>query len=272
MSNDELTPENFVQKIKSMTNADRRNITAKKLIELIVASPNPDERERNIDMQLAQLQNSLNLVTNIATANKDELTKLKNDNVAMADEIKELKDNARDDNDEDLRKEVEDLRSKVNEMDQYLRVNNLEFVGLPAPIVDTGETEESVIVNACNSLAGLSVVVRPEDIDISHPLPSNRRDGKPVHIAKFVSRKTKFAILAAKRSDANRQFKFRDQDVYINEHLNKQNRGLFAAANEKKRALGYKFLWTKGGVVNMRKTDTSDVIVINQESDFLKVV
>ena len=110
------------------------------------------------------------------------------------------------------------------------------------------------------------------DIDISHPLPSKRRDGKPVHVAKFVSRKTKFAILAAKRSDENKQYKFRDHDVYINEHLNKHNRGLFATAMEKKRALGYKFLWTKGGVVNIRKTETSDVIVINEESDLLKIV
>ena len=157
--NDKLTPANFVQKIKLMTNADRRTITAKKLIELIVASPTPDEREKNIDMQLAQLQNSLTLITNIATANKNELTKLKEDNAAMSDEIKELKDNAQNTNDEDLRKEVDDLRSKVNEMDQYLRVNNLEFVGLPAPNVEAGETEESVIVEACNSLVGLSVVV-----------------------------------------------------------------------------------------------------------------
>ena len=189
----------------------------------------------------------------------------------MSREIQDLKENgANAENEANLTKQIEDLRSQVNEIDQYLRVNNLEFVGLPPP--NQGETEETVIINACNSLVGLSVVVRPEDIDISHPLPSNRRDGKPVHIAKFVSKKTKFAILMAKRSDANKQFKFRDQDVYINEHLNKVNRGLFATANERKRTLGYKFLWTKGGTVNMRKTENSDVIVINKESDFVNVV
>ena len=270
---EELTPANFVQKIKSMTAADRRGITAKKLIELILASPNPDERERNIDTQLEQLQASMKLISTIATTNKEEMTQLRNENTAMSEEIRELKENAgNNNNNENLEKKIEDLRSKVEEIDQYLRVNNLEFVGLPAPNETAGETEESIIVNACNSLAGISVVVRPEDIDISHSLHSNRRDNKPVHIAKFVSRKTKFAILTAKRSDLNKQFKFRNQDLYINEHLSKTNRGLFAAANEKKRLLGYKHLWTKAGVVNMRKTDQSDVIVIKKESDFLNLV
>ena len=271
MNDDELTPMNYIQRIKAMTGADRRAITAKKLIELIVATPAPDERQLQIDTQLTQLQNSLNLISTIATANKEEITTLRRENAEMSREIQELKETpANVENDANLTKQIEELQSQVNEIDQYLRVNNLEFVGLPAP--NEGETEETVIINACNSLVGLSVVVRPEDIDISHPLPSKRRDGKPVHIAKFVSRKTKFAILAAKRSEANKQYKFRNQDVYINEHLNKTNRSLFATANEKKRALGYKFLWTKGGTVNMRKTENSEVIVINKESDFLNVV
>ena len=271
MTDQELTPANYIQRIKSMTGADRRAITAKKLIELIVATPTPDERQAHIDAQLAQLQDSLHLVSTIAAANKEEITTLRRENTEMSREIQDLKENgANAENEANLTKEIEELRSQVNEIDQYLRVNNLEFVGLPPP--NQGETEETVIINACNSLTGLSVVVRPEDIDISHPLPSKRRDGKPVHIAKFVSRKTKFAILTAKRSEDNKQFKFRDQDVYINEHLNKTNRGLFATANEKKRTLGYKFVWTKGGTVNMRKTENSDVIVINKESDFVNVV
>ena len=133
---------------------------------------------------------------------------------------------------------------------------------------NTGETEETLIVNAINSLDGLPEPIRPEDIDISHSLPSRRRDKKPVHVVRFVHRKVKFAVLAAKRADENRQFKFRNNDLYINEHLNKPNRGLFATANEKKRALGYKSLWTKNGVVNMRKDEHSEVITIKKAKDF----
>ena len=158
---------------------------------------------------------------------------------------------------------------KSNEIEQYLRANNVEIVGLPAP--NTGESEETLIVNAINSLGGLPAPIAPEDIDISHSLPSQRRDGKPVHVVRFVHRKNKFAILTAKRAEANRLFKFRNNDVYINEHLNKPNRALFAAANEKKRTLGYRFLWTKSGVVNMRKDEHSEVITITKAKDFEKL-
>ena len=159
MTDQELTPANYIQRIKSMTGADRRAITAKKLIELIVATPTPDERQAHIDAQLAQLQDSLHLVSTIAAANKEEITTLRRENTEMSREIQDLKENgANAENEANLTKEIEELRSQVNEIDQYLRVNNLEFVGLPPP--NQGETEETVIINACNSLTGLSVVVR----------------------------------------------------------------------------------------------------------------
>ena len=134
MGDEDLTPANYILKIKSMSGAERRGITAKKLIELIVATPSPDERQINIDTQLAQLQNTMNLISNIATANQAEITTLKNEKETLANEIKELKEkDAGDDNDNDvteMKKEIDELRSQINEIDQYLRVNNLEFVGL----------------------------------------------------------------------------------------------------------------------------------------------
>ena len=146
------------------------------------------------------------------------------------------------------------------------------MVGLPPPIADDGESEEDVIIKACNAFVGISEPVRPEDIDTSHPLKSDRKDGKPVHIVRFISRKVKYSILAAKKDDRNRQFKFRGKDVYMNEHLSRPNRALFATANGKKRELNYKFLWTKNGIVHMRKDDTSNIVTMKAAEDFQKLV
>ena len=110
--------------------------------------------------------------------------------------------------------EIEKLQDEVNSIQQYLRVNNLEIVGLPAP--NEGESEETLIINAFNELVGLVDPITPEDIDISLPLPSKRKDNKPVHVVHFVSRKTKSAILTAKKRDENNQLKFRNKDVFIN--------------------------------------------------------
>ena len=74
-------------------------------------------------------------------------------------------------------------------------------------------------------------------------------------------------ILSAKKDVANKQYKFRNNDVYINEHLSKNNRSLFAKAQEKKAALGYKFCWTRGGSINVRKTENSQIVTITCEED-----
>ena len=124
-----------------------------------------------------------------------------------------------------------------------------------------------LLINAFNNLEGLENPIRPEDIDISHPLNSQRKDGKAVHVVRFISRKIKLEILGAKKREENRQFKFRNREIYINEHLSKQNRALFASAQEKKRNLNYKYCWTHGGSIYMRKTDTSAKIAVLKESD-----
>ena len=89
---DELTPLNYVQKIKAMLPADRWAITAKKLIELILETNDPDERQRNVDLQLANIQTSMSLISDLAKSNKQEINALKNENEQMTREIWELKD------------------------------------------------------------------------------------------------------------------------------------------------------------------------------------
>ena len=60
-------------------------------------------------------------------------------------------------------------------------------------------------------------------------------------------------ILEKKKLKKN--FKHQGKDVYIIEHLSPANRKLFATAAAKRGELRWKHLWTKNGVVLMRKTD-----------------
>ena len=303
MSNEQqLTPENFVEKIKQMGKRERSKITAEKLIDLICQMADPPVFDPSIDdepisIQLSELRTSMQHFTKMATVNQTEITALKIENaeyakknVALQTQIDLLKIHSQEckqnraqpvaaphpRNDETqaefkrLQDQITNLQNEVNNIQQYLRVNNLELVGLPDP--NDGESDETLIINALNALDGLDTVLRPEDVDISHPLNSNRKDNKPVHVVRFVSRKTKFQILAAKKREQNKQFKFRGSDVFINEHLSPSNRALFAAAQEKKRALNYKYCWTRGGTIHMRKTDESVVIKISSNDDLDKVV
>ena len=267
----------------------------KDIIELICAMP--DDDNIGIATQIEDLKLAVENNTRTSAINHNEIVALRaqNDglvkqNVAFQAEIGLLKTHAHECCEREknrvrapppaaahntttvdkIREEIDKLNMEINNIQQYLRVNNLEIVGLPEP--NENEDDETLILNALNNLEGIEQPIRHEDIDISHPLNSNRKDNKPVHVVRFISRKTKNLILAAMKLEANKQFKFRNKDVYVNEHLSKQNRSLFAKAQEKKRNLGYKHCWTRGGIINLRKTDNSQTIVISSDQDLVNLV
>ena len=293
---DDLTPMNFIARIKAMDAGERGKLRLKRLLELICDYPDSVDDERSsFAADIDELRASVNQINQTVAINKNEIIALQTQNAdyvtkntMLRTELNLLKLHAkecrehRDRNPpqqappptpdvatqtqiDELNKEMKAVQIELNSIQQYLRINNLEIVGLPEP--NQGESEETLLINAINNLEGIDEPIRPEDIDISHPLNSNRKDEKSVHVVKFVSRKTKHMILSAKKKDENKQFQFRNRDVYINEHLSKNNRALFAAAQEKKRALSYKFCWTRGGTVNLRKTENSEIITISSMDD-----
>ena len=114
----------------------------------------------------------------------------------------------------EISRKLAEMQKHIFSIEQYLRVNNIEVVGLPEPVDD--ETDESVLLEALNSLNDLNHVLTGDDIDIAHPVPSRRQDRKNVMICRFISRKAKIAVLDAKKKQ--RDFKFRNNNVYVNEH------------------------------------------------------
>jgi putative hemolysin len=81
----------------------------------------------------------------------------------------------------------------------------------------------------------------------------------------------KEAILLAKKgnkfvraSDLN--FQDSNNNIYVNEHLTASNKNLFWLARNTKQ-LGYKYCWTKGGKIFIRKDEESRVIRVTKTSD-----
>ena len=286
---DELNCENFVVKIKGMNKRERSKIQLDKLLEIICQLPDRADAESPptpaVSTQLDELRGAITKINEMTTNNTTEIANLRiqnadlvQRNIALQLEVNLLKEHAKEchrnqpdapphlapppplpaqtrcnshDEIEQIRNEIVEMKQEINSIQQYLRVNNLEVVGLPEP--NNGESEETLLVNAFNQLAGIETPVRHEDIDISHPLPSNRKDNKQVHVVRFISRKTKFMILNAKKQEENKQYKFRGNDVYINEHLSKNNRSLFAETQAKKKLLKYKYCWTRAGSIFYEK-------------------
>ena len=64
-----------------------------------------------------------------------------------------------------------------------------------------------------------------------------------------------------------RDFKFRNNNIYINEHLCPENRRIFGEASAKRKALRYKYIWTTNGNTHLRKDDGTPVITVKSTEE-----
>ena len=240
----------FVQNIKEMQPRDRAKLRAEDLINLILQLPNTDllSKFADIHARILDLSSAFEISKIHVQENTASIKTLTESNASLKN------DNA------DLKSELAVLKSEVNEVQQYLRVNNLEVVGLQEPDEDTCDEENLLRVFKSLDHEEFGREFVKEDIDISHVVPSKRKDERRVVIVKFLSRKVKFAIQKGKKG--KRDLKLDGNIIFINDHLSPTNRSLFAAASEKKRILDYKYLWTRNGSIFMRKSDISPVIAI----------
>ena len=240
-----------VASVKAMSDSERKQILKADLIKLILSLDNERENDGEftaksyIDEQIKLVLASLDIVKNGSLKNTAEIINIHNINNDHSNDINAIKeDNSY------LQDDVSNLRNEVDGIQQYLKINNLEIVGLPPP--DDEDNDESNVVKLCNSL---NVRINYTDIDICHVIPSTRKDKKRVIICRFISRKDKHHILNAKK--VNRSLKYKNNEIFIYEHLSQTNRRLYALASQMKYELNYKYLWTRNGSVFIRKDDFS---------------
>lgn len=162
------------------------------------------------------------------------------DNVKqLSDEIKLLRDelkHARQTNDQ-LETKNQKLQHKVDELEQYTHVNNLEIKGAPS------DEEPFEIVKNLGNATGEQIL--QSDIDTCHRIPVGTSGDRSV-IVRFVRREKRNAILTkARRQRASaKDVGFQsNQPIYVNENLTKHSRQLLGSAIAKKRETNWKFVW-----------------------------
>ena len=192
-----------------------------------------------VNDKINEMNAAIDFIKNHCLTNSNEINQLKLTNGKLKEEILYLKVN-NDKSKADLDGVSEKIMSHethFNGIEQHLHINNLEIVGLPDSEDDNGVTVEETLIDIFNSLP--EIKISSSDIDICHRMPSNRRDGKNIAVCKFVSQKSKYDILNAKKSA--RDFKYKNESVYINDHLSSYYRYFFALAAQKKREYGFKY-------------------------------
>ena len=92
------------------------------------------------------------------------------------------------------------------------------------------------------------------------PYPQDDVMGKKFPYASLSVAKLKLTFWKIKKTKI---FKFKDNDIYINEHLSPEHRKIFGEASAKRKELNYKYIWTNNGISFMRKDDNSQMIIID---------
>ena len=206
MISTELKCDNFVSAIKCMSSRERNKIN------LIIQLPGDFRKDvsRDTDSKIEELTSAINLVRAQAS-NTAELMNFKTENVTLRKDNEMILASSSNMKEGIFRLE-DKLNSQeihINGIDQYLRVNNLEIVGLP-PAEPQGTPIEDTLLEIFNGLPELSKQVSPDDIDICQVMPSDRKDSKLVAVCRFISRKMKLDILQAKKYSGKFTFKNHD--------------------------------------------------------------
>ena len=104
------------------------------------------------------------------------------------------------------------LENGLHDLHQYSRRNNLKRYGLQE-CKDSGEEEAKLL----EFLHELGVTIEAGDIETCHRIPTKRKDKKKPLIVRFVNRRKRDKIFAARKQTTRRS-------VFVNEHLSPHNR------------------------------------------------
>ena len=115
----------------------------------------------------------------------------------------------------------------------------------------------------------MGVEIAPEDISVSHHLPSKRYKGtRPTQaiIVKFVRRDVKeagFRLQKKLKNNSAGDIGYRvSSPIYINESLTEKNKDLLRYCLRAKNELNYNFLWTSNRRIFLRRDEGSSLIHI----------
>ena len=155
----DMTPENFIQKIKAMSQQQKNHLKKAEIMELIMNAP---DQTGPVDIKFSEMTVAIDLIKKQCMSNAADVVQLK----SIKDELNKENVELRADLNKAITRMVkaeqnlEVHEAHLNEIDQYLRINNIELVGHPN--VGRNENFEDMLVRVINTLpdhSGLMLIV-----------------------------------------------------------------------------------------------------------------
>lgn len=199
---------------------------------------------KTIKATVAKTDQTINLFTS-------QISQLQQDNTQLKDKV------------EALTRQNEELSRKLNDLDQYSRVDNVLINGIPY-------TEEENVVNVVKNIAKhLQVNLEDHDINTAHRLRA--QPGKiPAIIARLNNRNKKSELVKnSKRLRLHGSKLNLDPalPIYVSEQLSSYTLSLYKKAMELKNQKRIEHVWVNEGKIHIREQENSRSIRISTEGD-----
>jgi len=178
-------------------------------------------------------------------------------------------------------------RDRLDLLETYTRVDNLIIKGIPERYAEAAATNASLdsmanssqqqqqlpnensdstmslVIDFCSNTLGINIQL--SDISIAHRMSKGKYDKIRPVIVRFSNRFTRDSVYRARRKLFGRGST--GNDVYINEHLTKQNDELFLRCRQLKKQRKIYSTWTWHGISYVKRSETSRAIKILSQTD-----
>ena len=214
---------------------------------------------KKLEEKLLTIENSQQLISN----KFDETIQSYSKNKKQVDQrLKYLEENFKSINESlnNTRDSLYKLHCETDEIEQYLRRDYLEIVGIPT----TADDNPKELVKELSYQ--LDIDLKDEDLSIVHRLPDSRSTKNRI-IAKFVRRDKKDELFSSRNNlkgktanciptvKADKNIQEKRSKIFINESLTSYRKKLFGKIYQFKKQNKFKHIWTMNGKIYLKKDD-----------------
>lgn len=158
---------------------------------------------------------------------------------------------------EELREENERMKSRLRQMEDYSRRDNILISGIKK---EEDETDEDLVVKVEELAKSLGIPIKDYDINACHRLPVNNNEDIPNTIVKLNNRSKRSKML-------QRSKECKIEGIYISPHLAKETAEIHKEARRGRKEGIWKFTWIneKQQIFIRKKEGTPALKISNRE-------
>jgi hypothetical protein len=171
---------------------------------------------------------------------------------------------------DELHEQNANLRSELDDLQQYSRRNSIRIAGIPEPDHETPEDVQNSIKSLLND--DMAAAIEDRDICRMHRVGVGKYagNGQPRQIIlKFTSYSARRRVM--KRRKELKTLRNKPHRIYINEDLTRNRAALAKAAREAKKKGSINDTWVFDGKIFIKKKD-NEVIPVNSPQKLVDII